>query len=118
MAHITEEEIRVVNPSTGGAKGSKEAKFSLIPKEQLWDVARLYGFGAEKYDRNNWRRGYDWSLSMDALERHLALFWEWRESTDEETQCHHLSSVVFHALALMFFETNHPELDDRPVRES
>lgn len=111
---LSGEEKIVVNETTGGAKGAKEARFSLIPKEQLWEVARLYNFGATKYAPNNWRKGYDWSLSMDALERHLTMFWEMRESYDEETNCHHLASVVFHALALMYFEKRHPDLDDRP----
>lgn len=108
------EEVRVVNEKTGGEKGAKEARFSLIPKKELWEVARLYNFGSQKYESHNWRKGYDWSLSLDALERHLYLFWEDRESMDEETQCHHLASVVFHAFALMYFDREHPELDDRP----
>lgn len=108
-----QEEIRVVtNEITGGQKGQKKAQMSLLPWEQLSEVSELYAQGAEKYTRDNWRKGYDWSLSMDALMRHLSAFWE-GEDYDPEGQ-HHLTSVVFHALALLYFYHHHKELDDRP----
>lgn len=106
-------EVRVKNEKTGGEKGSKPFRFDLIPWEQMWEVAKLYGVGAEKYAARNWELGYDWSLSYASLMRHLTQFWM-GESVDEESNCHHLASVVFHALAMMYFEQYHPELDDRP----
>lgn len=111
------EEIRVRNEKTGGEKGSKPVQMSLIPIEQLQEVARLYYVGSQKYDRDNWRKGYDWNLSYDALNRHLMEFWNGNSIDDGEggTNCHHLASVVFHALALMYFEKHHPDLDNRPI---
>lgn len=105
-------EVRVTNAQTGGQKGSKPQAMSLLPWDVLmFDVAPLYFKGAEKYERDNWRKGYDWSLSFDALARHLAQFHggQW---LDEETDCAHLASVVFHACALMYFYRSHPELND------
>lgn len=107
-----EYEVRVTNEKTGGQKGSKPARFDLIPAKALWLVAELYGAGARKYEAHNWRRGYDWSLSIAALERHLAQFKE-GENDDPETGCPHLAAVVFHALSLLTFTEEHPELDDR-----
>ena len=106
-------ETRVTNERTGGEKGRKLERFDLLPWAQLAEVARLYGKGAEKYEDRNWERGYAWSLSFGALHRHLAAFWG-GEYEDVETECAHLASVVFHALALMFFHATHPDLDDRP----
>lgn len=105
-------EVRVVNEKTGGAKGQKDIRFDLLPWEQLWEVARLYGVGAKKYNPGNWRKGYDFSLSYAAMMRHATQFWT-GESYDEETGCHHMASVVFHALALMYFDKHCPEMDDR-----
>ncbi len=105
-------EVRVTNEKTGGQKGSKPERFDLIPAAALRKVARLYGRGAQKYADHNWRKGYNWSLSIAALERHLAAFKE-GEDFDKETQCEHLASVVFHALALLVYADEHPELDDR-----
>lgn len=107
------DETRVVNEVTGGEKGSKLARFDLIPAGPMWEVAELYGVGAQKYADRNWERGYDWSLSLAALERHLNLMKQ-GEWVDAETHKPHLTSVVFHALALMEFFDTHPELCDIP----
>lgn len=110
------EEVRVVNESTGGEKGQKGARFDLLPWVQLRQVAELYGKGAQKYEARNWEKGYDWSLSFAALHRHLESFWS-GEYDDEENGLPHLTSVVFHALALMYFHDNHPDQDDRPLND-
>lgn len=109
-------EIRVKNEKTGGEKGEKPQRYDLIPWSQMDKVAELYGRGAEKYAPRNWEKGYDWHLSFSSMMRHATQFWE-GESYDAETKCHHLASVIFHALALMYFEQNHPDLDDRPCTD-
>lgn len=106
------EEVRVTS-STGGQKGTKLARYGLIPTGPLRELAEHYGKGAKKYSDNNWRLGYDWHLSYDALQRHAQAFWD-GEDVDEETGSHHLAGVAFHAFALMEFGNTHPEFDDRP----
>lgn len=106
-------EVRIINEKTGGEKNTKGFGWSLMPWDQLGEVAALYTAGVKKYARNNWRRGYEWHLSMDSALNHIAAFWEDRESRDSETGCHHLASAIFHLLALMYFEIHHPDLDDR-----
>ena len=105
-------EVRVVNESTGGEKGQKLERFDLIPARPMEAVARHYGIGARKYDDDNWRRGYNWRLSLGALERHLYRIKQ-GEDIDEETGSPHAAAIVFHALALLEFAETHPELDDR-----
>jgi len=107
-----EGEVRMVDPKTGGEKGSKPARFDLLPSEALWKVAEIYGKGAEKYAVHNWRRGYNWSLSFAALQRHDWQFWG-GENIDKETGCEHMACVAFHALSLLTFAQEHKELDDR-----
>lgn len=106
-------ETRVVNEATGGAKGSKDERYDLLPFTALDEVARLYAAGAKKYDSHNWRKGYAWSLSFASMIRHAKAFWE-GEDIDPETGTHHCAAVAFHALALITFSAEHPELDDRP----
>lgn len=101
-----------VDPVTGGKKGSKLERFDLIPTGPLSELARHYGKGAEKYEDRNWERGYRWSLSYAALQRHANLFWS-GEDFDQETGTHHMAAVAFHAMALIEFGNTHPELDDR-----
>jgi hypothetical protein len=103
--------VRVTAPS-GGQKGQKLARFGLIPAAEWWEVAELHGRGAQKYSDNNWRKGYPWHLSFDALMRHALAFWR-GEERDGETGCAHLASVCFHALALMWFGQHRREYDDR-----
>jgi hypothetical protein len=95
-------EVRVTDPLTGGQKGDKIGRFDLIPPEALGEVAAVYGRGAKKYAPRNWELGYDWGLSVAALERHLQR-WKAGEQRDEMDN-HHLACVVFHALALITFE--------------
>lgn len=98
--------------STGGQKGRKLARFDLLPPEALWALAEHYGKGAEKYEDHNYRRGYPWSWSYAALQRHAQAFWS-GEDVDEETGSHHLVAVAWHALTLYLFGLEHPENDDR-----
>lgn len=108
-------EVRVTDAVSGGQKGSKLARFSLIPAEFLWALATHYGIGAQKYEDRNWERGYKWSLSVDALERHLNQ-WKLGENLDAETGSHHLIAVAWHACALFIFGKRGLGTDDvRPV---
>lgn len=99
----------------GGKKDKKLARYDLIPIRPLFAVATLYGLGASKYDERNWELGYSWSSSYAALQRHANAFWG-GESVDPDNGQHHLTSVVFHAFALMEFEHTHPKFDDRGTK--
>jgi hypothetical protein len=115
-------ETRVVDETTGGMKGQKIERFDLIPAEAARQLALVYGAGAEKYDDDNWRRGYAWRLSVGALERHLNA-WKRGESYDEEVSelagqpVHHLACAAWHCFTLMTFEFDSLGTDniaDRP----
>ena len=106
-------EIRIRDPKTGGEKGSKLACFSHMPAGALHELAEHYGKGARKYSAHNFRKGYKWSLSFDAMMRH-AWAWQGGEDIDEETGSNHMTAVAWHALALLSFIQEHPEMDDRP----
>lgn len=104
-------ETRVVDPKTGGEKGAKLAKFSLIPREFLWALAEHYGVGAAKYSHRNWERGYAWSLTVDAMERHWNQFLQ-GERYDAETGSHHLVCAGWHVIALFIFDVRGLGTDD------
>jgi len=111
---VDHSEVRVVDPETKAEKGQKLYRYDLIPVNPLAKVALHYGVGAAKYEERNWERGYTWSLSYAALQRHANAFWG-GESYDSETATHHLAAVVFHALALMEYEDTNKDKDDRPI---
>ena len=124
-------EIRVVDKRTGGEKGSKLARFSLIPGEFVWALAEHFGIGARKYADRSWERGYAWSLTLDALERHLnkLKMGQWLDLHEpgcapgctDHTETPHIIAVAWHACALFIFKvrglgTNdiHPGLSEVP----
>lgn len=92
-----------VDAATGAQKGVKKARFSLIPPEALWALAEHYGVGASKYLPRNWEKGYDWTKSVDALERHLNQF-KMGEWLDPETGSAHIIAVAWHAFALFIYK--------------
>lgn len=108
---------------TGGQKGTKKARFGLIPPDIEWLLAEHYGRGAEKYDDGNWQKGYNWHLSYDAARRHLSAFWNGEDYDDdpafEGDQPLHIIAALWHCCALAWFSIHKPEYDDRPhiVRE-
>lgn len=108
---FAKEEVRTTS-ATGGEKGTKPERYDLIPIGALSQVAQLYGRGAAKYAAHNWRRGYEWSKSYAALQRHATQFWN-GEDNDAEMDLPHMASVAFHALALLTFMEEQREFDDR-----
>lgn len=106
------EEVRHTDTTTGAQKGEKLARFDLIPIRPLWLLAEHFGKGARKYLPRNYERGYDWSLSYAAAQRHLNAFWG-GDDIDPETGSPHLIAAAWHCLALVEFSFTHPEKDDR-----
>lgn len=105
-------EVRTVDPVTGGEKGTKPCQPGLIPPEFMIELGKVYGFGAGKYAPWNWAKGYAWSLSFNALQRHL-LSWLDGEELDPESNLSHLAHVAWHAATLYHFTIHHPTGDDR-----
>lgn len=109
-------EVRVTS-STGGQKGSKPARFDMIPPDVLTELALHYGKGEAKYPSDpetgeaNWQKGYSWSLSAAALQRHLYA-WLSGEDTDAETGSSHLMAVAWHAFALRWWQLHDRGSDD------
>ena len=109
---MSEEEWTLTDPDTGGRKGQKLAQASTLDPEALLFLAEVGGMGTEKYERHNYLRGYDWSLSLDALHRHLWAFMG-GEDLDPESGLPHMAHAAWHALALVSFQTRGLGTDDR-----
>ena len=122
--------VEASSPSQG-VKGSKLARFDLIPEDVMWLLAEHYGRGAQKYAARNWEKGYDWGLSYAALRRHLALFWEGEDfdldpalypegMTDEQIadlpdneKALHIVAALWHCACLTAFSTRGIGTDTR-----
>ena len=110
--HFADEEVRIVS-ETGGEKGQKNVQLHCIPWEALEELGKVYAFGREKYADYNFRKGYDWSLSFDAMQRHLWAFWS-HEDIDEESGLHHMAHAIWHGFTLLLFAKKGLGKDDRP----
>lgn len=106
-------EVRYTDPGTGGQKGKKLAQLGAVDPNALMEVAKVAGFGAEKYDRYNFLKGYPWSLSYDAMQRHLHAYWS-GQVRDPESGLPHLAHAAWHCLALLAFQVRGLGTDDRP----
>ena len=133
------DEVRQTNAS-GGAKGDKLARFDQIPAEPMLELAYRYGIGNKKYPAvnglDNWRNGYDFSLSIAALERHINAFKRGEDNDasyyheagligededglyDEDGNLRpgvsHLAAAMWHCCFLMYHLEHNPQFDDRP----
>ncbi len=103
---------RIVDPVTGGMKESKQCHLGAIDPAALWQVGEVAGFGGQKYARYNFAKGYRWSLSYDALQRHLMAFWG-GEQTDPESGLPHMAHACWHCLTLLTFSLRQLGTDDR-----
>ena len=109
-----EDEIRVTDPKTGGQKGKKLAQLGAIDPAALLELAKVAGYGQHKYARYNYLLGFDWSLLVDALYRHLLAF-QMGEVLDSESGLPHAAHVAWHALALVSFSQRGLGTDDGVV---
>ena len=105
-------EIRAVDSETGGEKGLKDCQLGAVDPASLWEVGKVAGFGGVKYERYNFAKGYRWSLSYDALQRHLMLFWG-GEDKDKDSGLYHLAHAAWHCLTLLTFLLRSRGTDDR-----
>ena len=85
---------------------------SLLSREALEQTARVLQFGAQKYSSHNWRKGFVWSRTLDALLRHTIAFME-GEDLDPESGLSHMAHAMCNAMFILEFIKTHPELDDR-----
>lgn len=106
-------ETRYTDPATGGQKGEKLARFDLLPPDILWELAEHYGKGARKYADRNMEKGYPWSKSYAACQRHLNAFWN-GEDVDAETGSLHLISAAWHCITMAWFYRHGAGEDNRP----
>lgn len=106
-------EIRTTS-ATGGEKGVKPERHDLIPVKGVAAIARVFGFGAQKYADHNWRKKYEWGKSLAALNRHIDAFAD-GETYDPESGLPHLAHAGFHILVLLTWLEEDGEGVDNPM---
>lgn len=91
--------------------------WSLLPYDSVEEVVKVLEFGANKYARDNWKRGegFKYTRSFNALQRHILAFMR-GEDNDPETGISHLSHAMCNLLFMQHFVLNkdkYKNCDDR-----
>jgi Domain of unknown function (DUF5664) len=90
--------------TTGGRKfDGNKLEYGLLPPLALEETVKVLTFGAQKYERDNWKRVPESKRRyFDALQRHV---WAWKqgEQIDPESGLHHLA----HAMCCLMFLYEH-----------
>ena len=81
---------------TGAVRDAMQNKGlpSQMPMSALRAAARRFEDGAEKYGRDNWKKGIPLSRYIDSIYRHL---WDFMDADEAED---HLSAVIWNAMCL------------------
>lgn len=94
----TPAEADVNNPPINYALPWSETDTSMIPDLMLNRVGGLFWRGAQKYSRDNWKKGMSMARTFSSMFRHM-IYW-WAGDTSED----HLSAVIWNATVLMWTE--------------
>lgn len=97
---------------------SGKPRMDLISHYATIELAKVLGFGAEKYEPWNWAQGIEYSRVIAAVERHIGA-WKTRQDLDPESGLNHLAHAMcgLHFL-LDYISREQHQLDDRRPIES
>lgn len=82
------------NPTEGRKYDGGKPEYGLLPPYILEETVKVLTFGAQKYERENWRYVDDGKRRyFDALQRHV---WAWKrgEQIDPESGLSHLAHAA------------------------
>lgn len=96
-----------------GVKHDKgKPDLSMISYELMVEVAKVRGFGAIKYARDNWKRGFKYTRSCAAALRHIFAFLN-GEDLDNESGLSHIAHAICCLEHLLYDTIHHADNDDR-----
>lgn len=87
-------------------------RYDLVPGYPLDELAKVYTFGAQKYDADNYLKGMPWRQVIGPALRHLYK-WIRGEKYDDESGIHHLAHAAWNIFTLMVYEKEKLGTDDR-----
>ena len=90
-------------PNNGRKFDGGKLEYGLLPPLALEETVKVLTFGAQKYERDNWKKVPDSKRRyFDAMERHI---WAYKrgEQMDPESGIHHLA----HAMCCLMFLYEH-----------
>jgi hypothetical protein len=98
-----------------GRANTGKVELSLVPTVLTEEVAKVLMFGAQKYDKHNWRKGFAWTSVMNSMMRHVNA-WLDGEDLDPESGLPHLAHIGCNVAFLLEFRKYGMGIDDRYKR--
>ena len=75
-------------------------------------MVKVLEFGANKYARDNWKKGREVTQLCESLSRHLFAFMR-GEDVDPESGVSHIGHIMCNAMFIEHCLKHHPDMDDR-----
>lgn len=101
------------SPPSGGLKfDNGKAPLTWIPMEALQAEAQVFRFGGNKYGRNNYKKGMQWTRLLDAALRHIYAYAN-GEDKDPESGISHLAHARCSLAMVLLYEAHKLGEDDR-----
>jgi hypothetical protein len=72
-------------------------QWSLVDFKSLEPLVRVMEYGAQKYARENWKKGLDLNQILESLSRHLFALMS-GEQIDPESGCEHIGNIMANAM--------------------
>lgn len=95
----------------GERKNDNKTQFSYLDLESMEDMCKVLEFGAKKYARDNWKKGFPVSSIIDSLMRHLNEIMK-GNLIDQESSLPHYAHIQCNAMFLAFTLKNKPDCYD------
>jgi hypothetical protein len=90
----------------GGCKDDKgKPRLELVEPDFLTGLAEVLTYGADKYGKGNWKKGFDQGRLYGALLRHANAYWS-GETYDPDTGLHHMLHVAVNAMFIHYYTNN------------
>lgn len=93
-----------------------KVRIDLVDPQMIFGIAHVLGFGAKKYEENNWAKGINYNRLYRALIGHMHAWWM-GEDLDEESGLPHLWHAGCCLMFLIHYEcyrTDYNTFDNRP----
>lgn len=99
--------------TVGGVKYDEcKPDFSLHPPIALEEIAKVWSFGAQKYESFNWAKGFAWRRPVAAALRHI-FAWLSGQDVDPESGISHLAHAACNLFMVIHFQATGTGTDNR-----
>ena len=99
MSHYDKQREEQEHQHTAMRFNSGKAQYSMIDLQALEQCANVLEFGAKKYTRNNWKKGFPITKILDSMLRHISALAN-GEFIDPESGLSHIGHIQCNAMFL------------------